>query len=101
MSRSFQTRGTLTCLIALLLSAAFGQPVLGQGTTFTYQGQLKDGGMAVNGPYDLTFRLFPSEVGGAPIGLTVALPATAVTDGLFTVSLDFGAGVFDGTPRWL
>src|SRR5438105_6314215 len=63
----------------------------GQGTTFTYQGQLKDSGTAVSGAYNMTFRLFDADVAGNQVGLDVALPATAVTSGLFTVPLDFGA----------
>ena len=72
----------------------------GQGTTFTYQGQLKDSGTAVSGAYNMTFRLFDADVAGNQVGLDVALPATAVTSGLFTVPLDFGA-VFSNTPLWL
>jgi len=35
-----------------------------------------------------------------PVSETIGRTAT-VNDGLFTVSLDFGADVFDGSPRWL
>ncbi len=84
--------------IGVMACAARG---FAQPTQFTYQGQLKDGGAAVNGPYDFTFRLFDADVAGTQIGIDFPLPAIDVTNGLFTVALDFGAGVFDGSPRWL
>lgn len=82
--------------LAVAASSAFGQT-----TAFTYQGQLKDGGSPANGAYDLTFRLFDADANGNQIGADVSLAATTVADGLFTVALDFGAGMFDGSPRWL
>ena len=67
------------------------------GTAFTYQGRLFIGDVPANGLYDLQFTNYDA-VGNALGGFnTNALP---VTNGLFTVTLDFGA-VFDGTPRWL
>src|ERR1035438_700603 len=68
-------------------------------TAFTYQGRLFDGGVPANGLYDLQFTNYDAATGGSALGAfnTNALP---VTNGLFTVALDFGA-VFDGTPRWL
>jgi len=69
------------------------------GTAFTYQGRLFIGDVPANGLYDLQFTNYDLAAGGTALGgfNTNALP---VTNGLFTVTLDFGA-VFDGTPRWL
>jgi hypothetical protein len=85
---------------ALLLWAApaFAVPV---GSAFTYQGRLVDGGNPANGPYDLRFTLFDAGSGGATIGSPVTVADVGVTEGLFTVSLDFGAGAFRGEARWL
>ena len=70
------------------------------GTVFTYQGQLKDAGRPANGLHDLRFRLFDAAVAGAQVGLTVCLDGVKVVNGLFTVSLDFGAQ-FNGDARFL
>ncbi len=72
---------------------------LAQGTTaFTYQGSLNDGANPITGMYDLKFTLYDS-VGA--VGSPVDKLATGVTNGLFTVMLDFGAGIFTGPARWL
>ncbi|HKS36237.1 MAG TPA: tail fiber domain-containing protein, partial [Verrucomicrobiae bacterium] len=68
---------------------------------FTYQGRLNDGGNAANGTYDLRFTLHNADAGGSPIGPVRTNSPTAVSSGLFTVGLDFGAGIFDGTAYWL
>ncbi len=72
-----------------------------QGTAFTYQGRLNSGGSPVNGSYDLAFTLFNTNCGGSSSAGPVTNSATGVTNGLFTVTLDFGSGVFDGNARWL
>jgi hypothetical protein len=72
-----------------------------QGTAFTYEGRLNDNGSPANGSYDLTFTLFPAGSGGAQAAAPVTNAATAVSNGLFTVTLDFGAGVFNGAGYWL
>ena len=69
------------------------------GTAFTYQGRLTDGGSPANGDYDFRFRLYDVSSGGSPVG-SVTQGDVTVTEGLFTVELDFGA-VFDGTALWL
>jgi hypothetical protein len=58
-------------------------------------------GAPANGSYDLTFALFDSYSGGAQVGTTLTNKATGVTNGLFTVALDFGGGIFTGANYWL
>ncbi len=69
-------------------------------TAFTYQGRLTDGSGPANGVYDFRFRLFDAASGGSSVGSTVDRSGVRVTDGLFTVELDFG-DVFDGRALWL
>ncbi len=72
-----------------------------QGTAFTYQGLLNAGGSPANGSYDLTFQLFNAATNGAGVGPILTNDAIAVSNGLFTVTLDFGAGIFTGTSYWV
>jgi len=74
---------------------------LAQGTAFTYQGLLQSSGSPANGSYDFTFALYNASSGGTQTGTTQMSAAVPVTNGLFTVIEDFGAGVFDGTTYWL
>ena len=71
-----------------------------QDTAFTYQGRLNDSGSSANQSYDLTFALFNVSSGPGQIGTTITKLNTAVSNGLFTVTLDFG-NQFSGTARWL
>lgn len=72
---------------------AHAQPA---GTAFTSQGHLTDSGIPGDGPFDFSFTLFDAGTGGSQVGPTVTQDDVAVVDGLFTVSLDFGAGAFTG-----
>ena len=72
-----------------------------QGTAFTYQGRLNSGTSPANGSYDLTFSLFDVNSGGSAVAGPLATNAVAVSNGLFTVALDFGPGVFNGAEYWL
>ena len=67
----------------------------------TYQGQLRNAGDAFTGFADLEFRLYDQLGGGVQVGSTVSRPGWPVEDGLFQIELDFGAGVFDGTDRYI
>jgi len=79
----------------------YGRPLPAPiSTAFTYQGRLIDGGAPANGTYDLTFALYDAPSGGVQIGSTLTRNGVNVTDGLFTVQLDFGS-VFDGTAFYL
>src|SRR5436190_14200947 len=71
-----------------------------QGTAFTYQGRLNNSGVPANGVFDLVFAIYDLPTGmGAFANQTNS--ATPVTNGLFTVTLNFGAGIFTGPDRWL
>ena len=72
-----------------------------QGTTFTYQGRLTENGAPANGTNDLTFTLYSALNGGVTVGLSNVVSDLATTNGLFTVTLDFGVGIFTGADRWL
>ncbi len=72
-----------------------------QGTGFTYQGRLTDNGSSASGGYDLRFAVFDAESNGIQVGAAQTNSAVAVSNGLFTVVLDFGVGIFTGDPRWL
>jgi hypothetical protein len=87
----------------LCLPAITAQPstCLGQGTTFTYQGRLNDAASLASGIYDLRFTIFDALAGGNAVAGPVTNAATGVTNGLFTVTLDCGGSVFDGSARWL
>lgn len=85
----------------LLLLAGATQQLSAQGTSFIYQGRLDAGASPASGSYDLRFALFNAATNGAQTSAMVTNPAVAVANGLFTVKLDFGAGVFTGDPQWL
>ncbi len=89
----------LTAMLSCGGLAAAQTPV---GSAFTYQGRLTDNGQPANGPYDFYIHLYDSAAGGtptSPLGLT--LDDVPVTNGLFTVNLDFGSAAFTGDARWL
>ncbi len=89
---------TLTLWLAINL-----QPieVQAQGTAFTYQGRLSSSGAAANGLYDFRFRLYTDPAGSFQVGSNYLTNAVPTSNGLFTVPIDFGAGVFTGTTNWL
>jgi len=91
------------CLLGIVLlassrSLAAPTPL---GTAFTYQGRLTDGGGPANGNYDLWIKLYDDSAAGTQISTTAAIDGQAVSNGLFTVTLDFGPGAIAGEARWL
>ena len=72
-----------------------------QSRAFTYQGQLNDSGSPANGLYWMEFKLFDAATGGTQVGITNSISGVAVTNGLFTVTLSFGAPSFSGVALWL
>jgi hypothetical protein len=90
-------RSWLVAVLGVILGAGSAHA---QGSAFTYQGRLATGTLPADGTYDFEFRLFDALAGGTQQGTTQAVPAVVVSDGLFTVTLNFGSA-FDGSPRFL
>src|ERR1043166_9739048 len=88
-------------LTALLISFCGETLTLAQGTAFTYQGRLNSSGASVNGVYDLRFMVYDAAASGNVISGPLSNSGVGVTNGAFTVLLDFGVGVFTGPARWL
>ena len=91
-----------------LLSLAFvlallGAPLLlhAQSSAFTYQGRLDDTNGPVSGTYDLRFKLFTDPLGNVQTGSTLLSNGVPVVNGLFTLTIDFGPGIFNGSNYWL
>jgi len=87
-------------ILALMASFVSGTIAVPVGTAFTYQGRLKSAGQSATGNYDLKFTLYDAASGSGQIGSPVTIAPVVLTNGNFTVSLDFGA-VFSGEARWL
>jgi len=89
-------------LLALAATTPHLTTVFAQGTAFSYQGRLNDGGSPATGIYDLRFTVCDSaDNSGNVIAGPVTNDAVAVSNGLFSVALDFGPGVFTGSALWL
>lgn len=86
--------------LGLLLATGLQQS-FAQTTAFTYQGRLSDGVGAANGTYDFEFVVFAAATGGTPVAGPAGLSGVTVSNGFFTVTLDFGVGIFTGAERWL
>ena len=91
-------------LLPLVLLSTFNSQLstcFAQGTAFQYQGRLSDGGGPADGNYDLRFTFYDAAANGNAVSLALTNAPTLVSNGLFVVTLDFGAGVFTGPARWL
>ncbi len=93
----------LRAVAALAVYALFAAPslLLAQTTTFTYQGSLSQSGLPANGNFSMEFSLFDDLSGGSEIGSTITVNPVPVSNGGFTVDLDFGASAFSGPARYL
>ncbi len=109
MKRHHVLTGAVIATLVLVTGLAYAQGVAPErraeteaalGTAFTYQGQLSDEAGLVDGQCDLTFELYDEPVSGAPLD-SEQRPSIPISDGTFTVQLDFGSDVFSGDARWL
>ncbi len=98
--------GTLS--VAVASAAAFSlltflapPSAYAQGTGFTYQGFLTDGGGPYTGNAEFQASLWNAASGGVALASnTPTQVIVGVTNGLFVLPLDFGAN-FPGAARWL
>jgi len=86
-------------LLAAVLFFAATLNLSAQGTAFSYQGQLSVSGTPANTNYDFRFAVFDTPINGNMLSFWVTNFDTPVSNGLFTVKLDFGPGVFNGTDN--
>jgi hypothetical protein len=95
-------KNLLVIAVAAALCGALSLPAgASTDTTFTYQGELKSSDELAQGSFNMDFSLWNALAGGTQIGSVVNLPNVAVSEGQFTVKLDFGANAFDNNGRWL
>jgi len=103
MNMSMGAIGVAAWFIASLTAAAYATPL---GTAFTYQGRLENPpGTPVDGvSCDFRFGLWKDDDSTLPadqMGTLQTAPMVDVTQGVFTTTVDFGAGSINGTARWL
>ncbi|MBK8271270.1 MAG: hypothetical protein IPK83_24310 [Planctomycetes bacterium] len=91
---TIQTLLGLTCAAACVAQTPLG-------SAFTFQGQLQASGLPVIAAADFQFALFDAATVGSQVGATVAKSNVGISNGAFTVSLDFGTAAFQGDARWL
>jgi len=93
---------TLLAAVTFCCFLTTSPSVFAQGTLFTYQGQLTASNGPAHGTYNMTFKLWNASSGGTQAGSTITTNGVViVTNGLFTVYLDFGNQYTTGTPYWL
>jgi microcystin-dependent protein len=94
-----QRRCLPICFCFLLSFFCF--PSFAQTSAFTFQGQLVSGAGNANGSYDMTFAVWDANIAGNRIAGPLTNSPVSVSNGLFSVALDFGANVFTGTNYWV
>jgi hypothetical protein len=90
----------MKCAVPGLLAAILLGCGSAMASPFTFQGELRNGGVPANGLYDLKFSLFTAQELGAQVGSTLCADNVTVVEGRFTVTLDYGT-VFDGSSRYV
>jgi hypothetical protein len=89
-----------TCAI-LIACGVGGAQAAALGTAFTYQGRVDRNNVAVNDTYSMIFKLYDAATGGTQVGGTQTVNGIVATNGLFSATVDFGAGIFTGQALWL
>ncbi|MGO8839119.1 MAG: WD40/YVTN/BNR-like repeat-containing protein [Limisphaerales bacterium] len=87
----------LLMALAALMFLAIGARA--QTTAFTYQGQLNSNSAPATGAYDFRFQIY--NAGNSVVAGPLTNAPVGVTNGLFTVTLDFSAVVFNGSALTL
>ncbi len=88
-----------TSLIGVAMVAWLAATV--SAVPFTYQGQLKDDGVPLDGTVDFRFRLTDDAAGTIQLAAPIEYFDVPVSNGLFSLQIDFPNYSFDGTPVFL
>ena len=88
-------------IIFVILSLTLAGSVLAQSSSFNYQGRLSETGADASGSFQFQFKLYDAPNGGNQIGSMLSDVAVNVSNGTFSVGLDFGAQAFSGGDRYL
>lgn len=89
-------RTALATVIGMIAPLARAQP-----NAFTYQGELKSGGVPANGLYDFRFKLFNLPTSGVFTAPLVCVDNVQVTNGKFTATIDFGTAFMTSQTRYV
>ena len=102
-SNVFRRNGLFSFLLIAALGLACGPSAWAEDSVFTYQGRLTVSGAPFTGSAEFIPTLWTSEVGGSQVAASnPAIPVAEVSNGLFTLHLDFGSTSFPaGSERWL
>lgn len=91
----------LCCLCILGALVGLDAAAAPLSSRFTYQGVLEQSGAPASGSFDLSFQPFGLLTGGTALAPEVVVENVVVTDGAFSVPLDFGEGFFVGDEVFL
>lgn len=70
----------------------------GSNTGFTYQGKLKNSGVAYSGLADMQFRVYATSAGGTALATPFHVTGVSVNEGLFSVRVPFNSdSIYFGT----
>src|SRR6266404_6023472 len=86
-----KTKGLTAITAAIFLVLISKRADAAPATAFTYQGRLASGTNAASGIYDLRFTIYDSAANGNAVAGPITNSGTSLSNGLFTVALDFGA----------
>jgi hypothetical protein len=91
-----------TVMTAALFLAAFQPGIVAQTTVMPYERTLNIGGVPANGSYDLRFILYTTQGGAVQVGNPVERLNIDVSNGTYSVDIDFGAMPFTTqTELWV
>ncbi|NTU64823.1 MAG: hypothetical protein HGB05_15850, partial [Chloroflexi bacterium] len=70
------------------------------GSSFTYQGRLIKNGQPISDVCALSFSLWDASSGGSFLNSNT-FNTVPISNGLFTVQIDYGSNTFNGDERWI
>jgi trimeric autotransporter adhesin len=75
-------------------------PQVATGSGFTYQGRLIKNGQAISDTCALSLSLWDAVSGGSFLNSNT-FNTVPISNGLFTVQIDYGSSTFNGEARWI